>query len=146
MDDHRMPNAVAAAEYLVAYVDRVLEAFQVGTGMLNNAPEPITLDIARRLIWNEIRKTIFSLDDGGVVNSLWLRLDCEADIALEVLDASNAVTWTIRCFGPRKPEDHTVCYAVGFPLDNLAQVRAILTRCKNAQIGVRDWTYGTFPA
>jgi hypothetical protein len=111
------PHA-AAIEHLCGFIDLVLEAFHTGEGLMNNAPEPITIDIARRLIWSELRRVIGDLDgSGGLSWCLWLRIQPPPDIdfktILPVLEAApNVEHWQYRVFGPRKPGDSTVIYAL----------------------------------
>jgi hypothetical protein len=111
------PHA-AAVEHLGGYIDLVLEAFHTGEGLVNNAPEAITIDVARRLIWSELRRTIGGLEGAADLSwCLWLRIQPPAGITFkEILpileDAPNVDCWHYRVYGPRHPGDPTVIYAL----------------------------------
>lgn len=116
-NEEQGPHA-AAIEHLCGFIDLVLEAFHTGEGLMNNSPEPITIDVARRLIWSELRRVIGGLNDAEYLTScLWMRIQPPSDTdfrsVLPVLEAApNVDHWHYRVFGPRKPGDSTVIYAL----------------------------------
>lgn len=143
-----------AGEHLINYIDLVLEAFQSGTGIRNNAPEPITIDIARRLIWSEIRRTMRNLveDLGSGVDAeqlskqLWMRLDGPNSTAiLNAVNKIGGVAWSVRCHGAREDGHLTVAYALAAPVRNAVDAAAVLQVLQDSGIGVRDWTLGAYP-
>lgn len=148
--------ATHASDHLVGYIDSVLEAFQSGVGIRDAAAEPITIDIARRLIWSEVRRTIRNLvgDVGNGVEcatlaqQLWLRLDAADSSA--ILKAIQLVPaqyqWTLRCAGPRAAGHVAVTYAIASPVDSVAAAQVIIdTLTIGGGVGVRDWTLGSYP-
>lgn len=154
VDQRALSQHTHAGEHLVGYVDLVLEAFQSGVGIRNNAPEPITIDIARRLIWSEIRRTMRNLvEDLGsgvdveqLAKQLWVRLDGPDGTAiLNALNKIGGVTWSVRCYGGREEGHTAVAYAVAAPVRNAVDAAAMLQVLKDSGIGVRDWTLGAYP-
>lgn len=148
LDNRALTQHTRAGEHLVSFIDSVLEAFQTGSGIRNNAPEPITLDIARRLIWNEIRRTMQGLVEGSSATDLprlWMRLDGpDGPTILNALNKVNCVTWTVRCYGAREEGHTAVAYAVAEPVRNTVEAAAVLGTLCGTGIGVRDWTLGAY--
>lgn len=110
-----------ALEHLKAFIDHTLEAFQVGTGIRNSAPEPMTLDVARRLIWAELTRVFGTLDAANWSGQyLWARLQVpDADGLSKILaaidTAPNIGGVSFRAYGSRSADidnpDPTVVYA-----------------------------------
>lgn len=151
--DKRLRYA-GALEHLKQFIDQVLEAFQHGTGVLNNMPEPITHDVARRLIWAELQRVFGTLDTSDWSSSyLWARLAGKDGMPhiLAVLDRVPGVAGvSFRAYGSRKPEDGDVVYAciqlvsrTEEQPDILGQARAVLEYLWKHDVSTRDVTLGT---
>jgi hypothetical protein len=144
---------VGALEHLKSFIDQVLEAFQHGTGILNNMPEPITHDVARRIIWAELQRVFGGLDTADwSTNYLWMRLTGPGlSTILSALEkAPGVVSASFRAYGARKPEDKDVAYAClqiapcsEEKPDILLQVRAVLEHLWKHDVTTRDVTLGT---
>ena len=142
----RRARLTSAGEYLVDFVDKVLEAFQAGTGIRDGAPEPITHDVARRLIWREVRRTFDALTDDAPMprRKLWLRISRagadSAAVVFKTLDATK--NWHIKHLGPRGDDAvEYVFYAVGSPFE-IEEVHGVIEALENAGCEVRDFNYG----
>jgi len=141
---------VVAGEYLVDAIDRILEAFQVGEGIMNNAPEPITLDIARRQIWRLVRETLRGLaeETGSASATVWLRAAIP-QAAVEAQDRLLTVLgdspgWCIRCYGPRREGEPTVFYITGmwdFGAMTPIRLRDLVRDLRGHGFEIRDFTY-----
>jgi hypothetical protein len=148
------------AEYLCEYIDAVLGAFQVGAGILEGVDSPITHDIARRLIWKEVRYALERLEarpdgDEWEIGSQTLRIRVAGKDAGSILAAiraaaegcgcSRTTRCSARCIGARKEGDPTVVYATIAPVSTLDAAAVFLAELTKAELGctVRDWAYGT---
>lgn len=67
---------IQEAEHLKLVVQDILSAYHDGSGILNGKPEPITLEIATRMIWTEIDKA-FNLEQSIPKNQVRLKLSKE---------------------------------------------------------------------
>lgn len=148
MAEHMSPFMLAG-EHLVDFIDKILEAFQTG-GRRDAEREPLTLDVARRIIWSEVRRTVQRLsensDQWGGERCLWLRIEGKtADEILAVCAEMLDKVWAFRAYGPRGQSDTTVIYAVAQPVVGSEEARQILERLTTRGLSVRDFTLGVYP-
>lgn len=136
----RREKYLGAIVQLNDYIDRVLEAFQTGTGIRNGTAEPITLDIARRMIWGEVSRVVTALLERQESESA-LELRISGASTLEILVALNG-NWQIRVLGPRREGDTSVVYASIAPVNSVAEARKIVSDLKAAGLEVRDLSLG----
>lgn len=156
-DTEKAQRYAGALEHLKGYIDLVLEAFHTGTGLVNSAPEPITIDIARRMIWAELTRVFGSLDTANWSRAyLWARLqtpevDGIAKIVAALDGAPGAAGVSFRAYGPRNEGDPTVVYACIYlaktveevPAAPLAAARSVLNHLWRQGITTRDVSLGT---
>lgn len=143
----RRARLTAAGEYLTDCLDKVLEAFQAGVGISDARPDPITHDVARRLLWREIRRTLDGLVDDAPPpeHKLWLRISCAGPDATRVVLACLAPekNWHVKHLGPRGDAcDEHVFYAVGSPFENIQEVHGFIDVLVAHGCTVRDFNYG----
>lgn len=142
----RAARYAAANEHLKQFIDQVLEAFQNGTGIINNAPEPITLDVARRIIWAELQHVFTTLDTAvDWSRFLWIRATHEDGLPelVKVFDHTPGVEGcSFRAFGARRPGDQTVVYAC-LHLAKNAKASEVLDYVWKVGVATRDVVLGS---
>ena len=138
MTKKREKYAGAIAQ-LQDYVDKVLDAFQGGSGIRDGAPEPITLDIARRMIWDELRRVIFGLLEGKQACLLEMRIS--GGSTDEILAALLDVKAHLRVLGPRREGDLSVVYAT-VPVNKTWEAYNIYRKLTQAGLHIRDLSVG----
>jgi hypothetical protein len=130
--------AIFAVEHLKAFVNVVLDAFHSGSGLEG---APITIDIAKLLIWREAQKVfIGGLQSEPAGAHAWLRISSsKVENILECVRGLNVQT--VRCLGPRKDGDLHVAYCCLWMPYGMDSVGRILDVAKENDCTIRDWEF-----
>lgn len=129
---------IREAEHLKMMVQDILSAFHEGSGILNGKQEPINLEIATRMIWNEIDKA-FNLEQSILKNIIRLRL-LKENSSFEELDAITSVCgeWVVRS---NIRNNIVVAHIVGNLKENL-QINSVLIFLKKHGWEITDLSIG----
>jgi hypothetical protein len=138
---------VIVAEHLKDYITHVLEAFMPGRGTNFGADEPITLDVALRLIWAEVQRVIMQLDDDSKPATVsYFRVDApDMKTLTEALEKPQGVIWgTARFRAARKEGDRAVVYLTTWMNLDPITVGKIAAQLQAAGCNVRDFSAGAY--
>jgi hypothetical protein len=137
---------VIAAEHLKDYITHVLEAFMPGRGTNFGADEPITLDVALRLIWAEVQRMIMQLDDGSEpATASYFRVDAPDMEILTMALERQGVTWaTARFRAARKEGDRVVAYLTTLMNLDPILVAKIAAQLQAVGCNVRECSAGAY--
>lgn len=127
--DHKeKQEKLQAVEHLKAYVSTVLDAFHKGSGLEG---APITLEIAKLLIWKQVQAAFEGERPDGV---LFVRVAAaRRSSIIGFLDQTYIIS--VRCLGPRGEGDQHVAYCWLEARD----LKAVFTLADENECTIRDW-------
>jgi hypothetical protein len=133
---------VEAIEHLKHWSGIVIDAYREGSGP--GATEPMTPEMAKALIWNEIQRCLTAVqlqvsESQEVGKSSWLRIKGSKSEIMNALEEYDVKT--LRWLGPRNEGDACVVYAV-IDVGYLEDVRRAIDHLEDLGLEVRDGSFG----
>jgi hypothetical protein len=122
-------------EHLKGYVNLVIDAFHEGSGLEG---APITLEMAKLLIWREVQRVWSASDESTLGGCVWARVACSKPSGIvSFTEKLRSDIVSVRCLGARKENDDTVAY-VWFQSGDLKKFFAMAAEC---DCRIRDWEF-----